>query len=285
MSKRRTSTPTPVTFLGQVPRFSQPLRAPVPIAKLLPLVLDAIPPDRELVKSVRRFGVVTPVVLLNLNDGQGDRLVDGRRRVLAAREAGLDHVEALIYRLDPDEGRRFPPEVLTLALNEQRRPNPVAEAKAIRQLMARGILPRDICLITGLSPARMQRRLRLLGLSAPLAEALVEGRLTVRVAEAAAKLAPAEQGELAEKLARDGKLTAADVARARDAVRRRALQALPGFNLPLPDVANSPQPAKGKAGGTPTARDLFRALSLPLQQLIRQELAESGATWLLDALK
>ena len=71
--------------------------------------------------------------------------------------------------------------------------------------------------------------------------------------------------------------------RARDAVRRSALQALPGFNLPLPDVANSPQPAKGK--GTPTARDLFRALSLPLQQLVRQELAEGGATWLLDAIK
>ena len=285
MSKkhRRTSTPA-TTFLGQAPRFSQPLRAPVPVSKLMPIVADAIPPDRALVASVRRFGVVTPVVLLNLNDGEGDRLVDGRRRVLAAKEAGLDHVEALIYRLDPDEGRRFfPPEVLTLALNELRRPNPVAEAEAIRRLMDRGATLRDICRITGLPPVRVQRRMRLLRLSAPLAEALEEGRLAVGVAEAAAKLAPAEQGELAEKLARDGKLTAADVARARDAVRRSALQALPGFNLPLPDVANSPQPAKGK--GTPTARDLFRALSLPLQQLVRQELAEGGATWLLDAIK
>ena len=280
MSKHLTTS-----FLGRVPRMPTVLRAPMRVADLLPLAKDGIAPSRQLVASVRRYGVVTPVILVDTGDGQGRQLVDGRRRVLAAKDAGLTHVEAVIYSFDREDARGFPAELLTLALNELRRPNPVAEAEAIRRLLDRGAPLRDICRATGMSPARVKQRMRLLNLAAPLAQALSQGEIAISVAEAAAKLGSTEQRALADRLAERGKLTLEDVAEARSA-RRKAAQST--LDLPtLPAVANSPQPqANGKrAAHQPTARDLYRALSLPLQQLVRAELAASGATWLLDALK
>jgi len=280
MSKHLTTS-----FLGRVPRMPTVLRAPMRVADLLPLAKDGIAPSRQLVASVRRYGVVTPVILVDTGDGQGRQLVDGRRRVLAAKEAGLTHVEAVTYSFNREDARTFPAELLTLTLNELRRPNPVAEAEAIRRLLDRGAPLRDICRATGMSPARVKQRMRLLNLAAPLAQALSQGEITVGTAEAAAKLSSTEQRALADRLAERGKLTLEDVAEARSA-RRKAAQST--LDLPtLPAVANSPQPqANGKrAAHQPTARDLYRALSLPLQQLVRAELAASGATWLLDALK
>jgi len=282
MSKTKHTAPS---FLGRVPRMPTVLRAPMRVADLLPLAQDAVAPSRQLVASVRRYGVVTPVILVDTGDGQGRQLVDGRRRVLAAKEAGLTHVEAVIYSFDREDARGFPAELLTLTLNELRRPNPVAEAEAIRRLLDRGAPLRDICRATGMSPARVKQRMRLLNLAAPLAQALSQGEIAISVAEAAAKLGSTEQRALADRLAERGKLTLEDVAEARSA-RRKAAQST--LDLPtLPAVANSPQPqANGKrAAHQPTARDLYRALSLPLQQLVRAELAASGATWLLDALK
>jgi len=274
-----------LAFLGRVPRMPTVLRAPMRVVDLLPLAKDAVAPSRQLVASVRRYGVVTPVILVDTGDGQGRQLVDGRRRVLAAKEAGLTHVEAVTYSFNREDARTFPAELLTLTLNELRRPNPVAEAEAIRRLLDRGAPLRDICRATGMSPARVKQRMRLLNLAAPLAQALSQGEIAISVAEAAAKLGSTEQRALADRLAERGKLTLEDVAEARSA-RRKAAQST--LDLPtLPAVANSPQPqANGKrAAHQPTARDLYRALSLPLQQLVRAELAASGATWLLDALK
>ena len=77
-----------------------------------------------------------------------------------------------------------------------------------------------------------------------------------------------------------------DFLRAAEARSARRQSAQAALSLPtLPTVANSPQPQAKRAANTPTARDLYRALSLPLQQLVRAELAAAGATWLLDALK
>jgi len=281
MSKTKHTAPS--AFLGRTPRMPTVLRAPIPVADLVPLAKDAIAPSRQLVASVRRYGVVTPVILVDTGDGQSKQLVDGRRRVLAAKEAGITHVEAVIYSFDREDARGFPAELLTLTLNELRRPNPVAEAEAIRRLLDRGAPLRDICRATGMSPARVKQRMRLLNLAAPLAQALSQGEITVGTAEAAAKLGPTEQRALADRLAERGKLTLEDVAEARSA-RRKAAQST--LDLPtLPAVANSPQPQAKRAANTPTARDLYRALSLPLQQLVRAELAAAGATWLLDALK
>ena len=272
-----------LAFLGRVPRMPTVLRAPMRVVDLLPLAKDAVAPSRQLVASVRRYGVVTPVILVDTGDGQGRQLVDGRRRVLAAKEAGLTHVEAVTYSFNREDARGFPAELLTLTLNELRRPNPVAEAEAIRRLLDRGAPLRDICRATGMSPARVKQRMRLLNLAAPLAQALSQGEITVGTAEAAAKLSSTEQRALADRLAERGKLTLEDVAEARSARRQSAQAAL---SLPmLPTVANSPQPQAKRAAHQPTARDLYRALSLPLQQLVRAELAASGATWLLDALK
>ena len=73
-------------FLGQ------PIALPPPREQVVALdaldVSDVIVPSREFVESVRRFGVITPVVLFD--DGGRLRVADGRRRIAAAARAGLD---------------------------------------------------------------------------------------------------------------------------------------------------------------------------------------------------
>ena len=51
---------------------------------------------RSMVRSVRRFGVMIPIVVLDRGDGPV--LLDGRRRVAAARAAGLAEVPARTLR-------------------------------------------------------------------------------------------------------------------------------------------------------------------------------------------
>src|SRR3990172_4512389 len=114
------------------------------------LLLDTVPaeypgpkPDREFIESVKRFGILEPVVVLKrLNQFH---IADGRRRIVAAHAAGLDRVPARFYNLDAVSSQ-----LLTLILNDRRSPNPVAEYHAIRDLLGQGAGESLIVQATGL---------------------------------------------------------------------------------------------------------------------------------------
>jgi len=200
--------------------------AQAPKGEAITLDLDKLPktlpgprPSPSMVRSVQRLGVVKPVVVVE-KPGGGYELRDGRRRVLAAREAGLAKVRAVVYTRDDVR-----PEVLTLTLNAQRSDNAVAELDALRALLKVGASEADIARDTGMPVGTIRRRLRLASImSEPLWQAVKKGDVAVAVAEAVAKLPPAARDRINDLLEEKGSVSAADVAQERK-VRAAASQA------------------------------------------------------------
>lgn len=187
-------------------------------------------PDQAFVRSIRRFGVIEPVILRETGapSGHGNPpygIVDGRRRVAAARLAELLAVPARVY--PKERPTTFLDPLLTLVCNVQRSHNPVAELAAIERLTAAGADESTIARATGISPQTVKKRVRLSHLIPPLMRALAGGTLGVGVGEQAAKLPAATQERLAARLAERGRLTADDVRAEREARTEDAVAQLP----------------------------------------------------------
>jgi ParB family transcriptional regulator, chromosome partitioning protein len=168
----------------------------------------------ELVHSVREFGVLQPVVVRDLSDGTYE-LIMGERRTRAAREAGLTAIPAVV-RNTADE------HLLRDALLEnlhRSQLNPLEEASAYQQLLEDfGITQEELATRIGRSRPQISNTIRLLKLPVPvqqrvaagvlsagharailsvddaaamqkLADKIVNEDLSVRAAEAAAKIA------------------------------------------------------------------------------------------------
>jgi ParB/RepB/Spo0J family partition protein len=200
------------------------------LVSAFPEALSGPKPSRSFVASVRRFGVVAPVIVREDADGRVEfragrySLVDGNRRVMAAREVGLERVPARVLPALDDTA------ALTLALNGSRADNPVTEYLAIKSFVARGLTESEISRATGYPAAKIRARLVLDGLHEALFAALAEQRITAAVAEAAARIGPEPQAQLVTKLEESGRLTAGDVRDVRQVEVATALAALP-FDL------------------------------------------------------
>jgi ParB-like chromosome segregation protein Spo0J len=229
-----------------------PTQAPTTERRLLSL--DELPqahvgarPDRELIESVKAFGVQVPILVRERNGAYV--LVDGRRRVAAQRialeevakdsaeDAGwLSHIKAEVI----SGVTASMASALTIGLHATRRENPAMELDAIEDLLKIGAQEADICGATGLAPHQIRARLRLQRLVPALREAFREGRITTTTASDAARLPAAQQGKLAAKLAADGRLTAADVRAARSAQASSAAGQLPDELFePVPEELDS----------------------------------------------
>ena len=200
------------------------------------------PPGAALVASIRRCGVLQPVLLLR--SAAGRLLVaDGRRRVKAARAAALATIPAQVA---PDEGSLHA--LLSLLTHGTRRDNPAAELDAIERLLEAGASEQAIARETGLQRATIGRRLRLHRLEPGLRDAYRQGRLTTSVAEAAARLPTPAQARLAAQLAEQGTLREPDVA-----AERRVRQEAAVAALPLALLAGEETGAPAPAGAEPAA--------------------------------
>jgi ParB family chromosome partitioning protein len=129
----------------------------------------------ELADSIREYGVIQPLIVSF--DEQTGRyvLIAGERRLLAAREAGLEHVPAIL-REASDQQR------LELALieNVQRADlGPLERAEAYRQLAEDFQLTQeDIAGRVGKSRETVANTLRLLKLAQAVKQALVENKIS-----------------------------------------------------------------------------------------------------------
>lgn len=129
----------------------------------------------ELADSIREYGVIQPLIVSY--DEQSGRyiLIAGERRLMAAREAGLENVP-VIFREASDQQR------LELALieNVQRADlGPLERAEAYRQLAEDFKLTQeDIAARVGKSREAVANTLRLLKLTQAVKQALVEGKIS-----------------------------------------------------------------------------------------------------------
>lgn len=87
-------------------------------------------PTPAMIKSVKSLGVVHPVILTEENGKYA--IVDGIRRVLAARAAGIEKINARVLEADSTMSS-----LLTLVSNQHRAENPHAEGKALMALLGK----------------------------------------------------------------------------------------------------------------------------------------------------
>ena len=132
----------------------------------------------QLAHSIRRHGVLQPVVVRRAGDRY--ELVVGERRWRAAREAGLEHVPAVVADVAPRSRLE-----LALVENVQRNDlNPIELALAFRALTESGATQDQVGERVGLDRSTVANHLRLLELPRELQEDVEEGRLAAGHAKA-----------------------------------------------------------------------------------------------------
>lgn len=146
---------------------------------------------RELALSIQEHGIIQPLIVSRDENGQGYILIAGERRWQASQLAGLK-VVPVILRQTTDQQK------LELALieNIQRADlSPLEEANAFHQLSEEFHLSHEqIADRVGKSRVAVTNTLRLLKLSGPVQQALVDRRITEGHARALLSLAtPAAQ--------------------------------------------------------------------------------------------
>lgn len=149
----------------------------------------------DLVRSVAEKGILQPVVVRPVGDGESYQIVAGERRWRAAQKAGLHHMPALVRELSDKE-------VLEIALieNVQRADlNPVEEAHGYQQLIDQfEYTQQQLAESIGKSRSHIANTLRLTALPASVLEALQTGKLTA--GHARALIATEDPQSLAQKI-------------------------------------------------------------------------------------
>jgi len=167
----------------------------------------------ELVESVRREGVLQPIVVRPSGDGY--ELVFGERRWRAARAAGLKTVPAIVRETTEEESFR-----LALVENVQRRDlGPVVKARAVKRYMETfSLTQQQVAERLGFSRSTVANILRLLALPEEVKELVEGGRLSATAARLLLSLPP-------EKVVSEARRLAAEAPRR--AGRRRGARGTP----------------------------------------------------------
>ena len=144
-----------------------------------------------LVESVRRHGVLQPILVSETLDGY--RLIAGERRVRAAEIAGLERIPAVVRPAEDDAQLE-----LALVENLQRADlAPLEEAGAFRRLIDEfGLTQEDVATRMGRSRSSVANTIRLLDLAAPVRAALAAGRISEGHARAMGGLDEVGQGQV-----------------------------------------------------------------------------------------
>lgn len=135
----------------------------------------------ELAESVKRYGVISPVIVRPTKMAGRYKLIAGERRVRAARMAGLSTIPAIVDREEDQSGQK----TLSIQLveNIQRSDlTPLERAHAIGALKETYEMSvRDVADALGISKSMVQRSLDILDLPDDLLNALREGAAESKV--------------------------------------------------------------------------------------------------------
>lgn len=151
----------------------------------------------ELVHSVREFGVLQPVVVRTNDDGAYE-LIMGERRTRAAREAGLTAIPAIVR----DTADEFLLRDALLENLHRSQLNPLEEASAYQQLLDDfGITQEELASRIGRSRPQISNTIRLLKLPVPVQQRVAAGVLSAGHARAVLSLdTPEAMQRLADRI-------------------------------------------------------------------------------------
>lgn len=214
----------------------------------------------ELTASVREIGVLQPIQVRPLGDGQFE-LIAGERRWRAARRAGLAVVPAIVTAIDDVASVER-----ALVENLHREDlTPLEEASGYQQLAEDFAMTHEqIAVRMGKSRSTITNSLRLLSLPAAIQHLLADGRLSAGHARALLGTPDrAFQEQLAKKASGEGW----SVRMLEDAVRERNQAPVPAAH-----AAATPREVQDGAGLTPATRLRPPGL-LELEQLLADHLS------------
>jgi len=129
----------------------------------------------NLVNSIKKHGILQPLVVVDLGNGKY-QLVAGERRLRAARNLGFAEVPVIIRQAEDIEKLE-----LSLIENIQRQDlNPLEEADAYKKLSDDfGLTQEEIAIRVGKRRSTIANIIRLLKLPAEAKEVLAEGKITL----------------------------------------------------------------------------------------------------------
>jgi ParB family chromosome partitioning protein len=182
----------------------------------------------ELAASIRQYGVIQPLVLAPSPQAGRYLLIAGERRLMAARQAGLLSVPAILREVSEQQHLE-----LALIENIQRADlSPLEQAEAYRQLAEEfNLSHEEISERVGKSRSAITNTLRLLKLPASVQKALSEGLISEGHARSLLALAsPASQGAALHSILKNN----LNVRQTEELVRRLSGQKSPAQPRPEP---------------------------------------------------
>jgi ParB family chromosome partitioning protein len=151
----------------------------------------------ELAESIKAQGIMQPILVRPIDGGRYE-IIAGERRWRAAQLAGLNEVPALIRKVADESAL-----AMSLIENIQRENlNPLEEAMGIQRLINEfGMTHQTAGEALGNSRSTISNLLRLLNLSAPVQELMMQGKIDMGHGRALLPLVPTQQIKLAHIIA------------------------------------------------------------------------------------
>ena len=130
---------------------------------------------KELAVSIKEHGVIQPIIVRNVNGKY--EIIAGERRYKASALAGLTKIPAIIRNLDDKESSK-----VALLENLQRRNlNPIEEARTYQKILELDQMTQEeLAKTMGKSQSAVANKIRLLGLSDEVQEALLKEQISER---------------------------------------------------------------------------------------------------------
>jgi ParB family chromosome partitioning protein len=172
-----------------------------------------LPLNEDMVLNIMHYGVLEPILIRK--NGASAEVIDGRRRVMHAREAnarlkkaGSEELRIPTISKRGDDGHVFG---MAISTNEQRLDDtPMAKANKLRRMLDLGKSEDDAAVAFGVSKVAVKQWLKLLDLSAYVKNKVDKAEISASAAAKFADLSHDEQKEAVDKLigSTGGKATA-----------------------------------------------------------------------------
>jgi ParB family chromosome partitioning protein len=152
---------------------------------------------QELSDSIKRHGLLQPIVVISLDDRY--ILIAGERRLRATKLAKLETIKAIVAQIDLDEVRL---RELALIENIQRENlNPIELAESYKELLeVHNITHEELSNIVNKSRSQITNTLRLLNLDSYVQESLISGKISQGHAKILVGLPEKEQKVLVDTI-------------------------------------------------------------------------------------
>lgn len=173
----------------------------------------------DMAVSVKQHGILQPVLVRRVPGNGGNELVYGRRRLAAAKIAGLDAIPAIVRELDDAAALEA-----ALVENLQREgEHPLDEAEGYGRLAADplNLTGEQIAAKVGKSKAYVYARLKLLALAAPVRKLFREGALDASKALLIARIPDAKVQQKAAKVITDNPYGPVSLRRAQEIIEQQ----------------------------------------------------------------